>query len=41
MSRDTGAGAYTDGTGMFVPREERVERGSRITVSGGSRWTPA
>ena len=31
MSRDTGAAAYTDGTGMFVPREERVERGSRIT----------
>ena len=30
MSRDTGAGAYTDGTGMFSPAEERVERGSRI-----------
>ncbi len=30
MSRDTGAAAYTDGTGMFVPRVERVERGSRI-----------
>ena len=31
MTRDTGAGAYTDGTGMFVPAQERVERGSRIT----------
>ena len=31
MSRDTGSGAYTDGTGMFSPAEERVERGSRIT----------
>ena len=30
MSRDTGAGAYTDGTGMFSPAVERVERGSRI-----------
>ena len=30
MSRDTGTGAYTDGTGMFWPAVERVERGSRI-----------
>jgi choline dehydrogenase-like flavoprotein len=29
--RATGADAYTDGRGMTVPREERVERGSRIS----------
>jgi choline dehydrogenase-like flavoprotein len=29
--RATGAEAYTDGRGMTVPREERVERGTRIS----------
>ena len=29
--RATGAGAYTDGTGMTVPRAERVEHGARIS----------
>jgi choline dehydrogenase-like flavoprotein len=29
--RDTGAAAYTDGTTAFVPQQERIERGSRIT----------
>jgi choline dehydrogenase-like flavoprotein len=29
-TRPTTGAAYTDGSGMFVPREERVERGSRI-----------
>ena len=33
MRATTGA-AYTDGSGMFVPEVERVERGSRI---GGER----
>ena len=29
--RPTTGTAYTDGTGMFVPSVERVERGTRIT----------
>ena len=37
VSRDTGRSAYTDGTGMFVPREERVERGARIAGERADR----